>query len=194
MTNKSFLVTVMTILLAATAFASRTAAHADVWRDSQQIDELEARQLDNVGRNRDTAPRYRRQVAPASHLVEIKRLRTINLEIQPAASQSGPLDLKFLAKSAAQLNKLARALQRDLRFAKTKENDVGNPDAKPEDLAASLATLRSSITSFVDNPVFRNARVADIKLSIKAANDLENVIELSGQVERISKRLSSSSP
>jgi hypothetical protein len=183
----------MTILLAATAFASRTAAHADVWRDSQ-IDELEARQLDNVGRNRDTAPRYRRQVAPASHLVDIKRLRAINLKIQPAASQSGPLDYKFLAKSAAGINKLARTLQRDLRFAKTKEHDVGNPDAKPEDLAASVATLRSSITSFADNPVLKNARVADIKLSIKAASDLENVIELSAQVKRICKKLSSSIP
>lgn len=104
----------MTILFAATGFASRTAAQADVWRDSQEFEARRAA-LNRVSENRDTAPRYRRQLASASHLVDIKRLRAINVELQPAASQSGPLDFKFLAKSAAEINKLARRLQTDLQ-------------------------------------------------------------------------------
>ncbi len=183
----------MTLLVAATAFASRTAAQADVWRDSQEFEARRAA-LNRVGENRDTAPRYRPHLASGPHLIDIKRLRAINLAMTQAASQAGPLDLKFLAKSAAEINKRARRLQTDLRFAKTKEHDVRNLEAKPEDLGASLATLQSSITSFADNPVFKNPRVADVKLSINAASDLEKVIELSGQIERTCKTLLISIP
>jgi len=133
-------------------------------------------------------------MASGTHLLDIKRLRAINVSVAQAAAPGGPLDLKFLAKSAAEINKRARRLQKALQFAKTKERRVNNLEAKPEALRSSLDILRSAITNFVDNPIFKNPRVADINLSINAAVDLEKVIELSGQVETACRRMSSSIP
>ena len=185
--------TAVAFLLAATAFASRAAAQADVWRDSQEF-EMRRAALERVSENRDRAPRERRQMASGTHLLDIKRLRAINVSVAQAAAPGGPLDLKFLAKSAAEINKRARRLQKALQFAKTKERRVNNLEAKPEALRSSLDILRSAITNFVDNPIFKNPRVADINLSINAAVDLEKVIELSGQVETACRRMSSSIP
>ena len=193
MTSRSFLITVITFLFATTAFASRTVAQADVYRDEQEFETRRAA-LNRVGENRDTASRYRRHVASSRHLIELKRLSAINVAMTQAASQGAPLDYKFLAKSAAEINRRAKRLQTDLRFAKTKEHDVRKAESNPGDLRGSLEMLQSSITSFADNSIFKNPRVADINLSIKAAGDLEKIIELSGEVERVCKKLSSSNP
>jgi hypothetical protein len=191
MTNRSLLLSAVTLLLAGTSFVPRAAAQSDFWRDYSDW-ERRRDALNRVGENHETASRYRRHIANAPHLLDIKRLTAINLELAQAVSPGGALDFKFLAKSAAEINKLSMRLQTSLRFAKPKAPDEKNGEAKPEDLGASLSMLRLAITSFVDNPVFKKARVVDVNRSIKAAADLDRIIELSGQVERTCKRRATS--
>jgi hypothetical protein len=180
----------MTLSLAATAFASRTAAQDNVWRDNQEFETRRAA-LNRV-EHHDTASRYRRRLTIAPRLVDIKRLRAINDELTRLATSGGSLDFKSLAKSAAEINKCAKRLQAGLRFDRSKDRDDQDDEAQPQDLRASLALLRSSIESLADSPIFKKAPVIDIRLSAKAADDLKKVIESSGQVERACRKLASS--
>ena len=45
------------------------------------------------------------------------------------------------------------------------------------------------IFSFVDNPFFKEASVVDTQLTSKARRDLEDIIELSGQIRKTSEQM-----
>jgi hypothetical protein len=61
--------------------------------------------------------------------------------------------------------------------------------ADTEQLKSSLAALSGLIARFVNNPMFQNANTIEADLAAKARRDLEDIIELSGQVKKSGERL-----
>jgi hypothetical protein len=49
--------------------------------------------------------------------------------------------------------------------------------------------LEKLIIGFANNPIFREANVVDVQLSARAKHDLEDIIELSEQIEKSSEKL-----
>jgi hypothetical protein len=61
--------------------------------------------------------------------------------------------------------------------------------AEAGQLKTSLSALGELIYVFVRNPVFKEANVADVQRLAKARRDLDEIIELSGQVKKSSEKL-----
>ena len=189
MKNRSLLLIVVAFLVGPIAFVSRAAGQQDnFWRD---FSDWEARRdaLNSVGDGHPRSSRSRRGVAIPQRSLDFKRIQALNLELKQAVSLAGALDLRSLAKSAAEINKRAKRLQFSLGLPKPTEHNRKKVEAKLDELRTSLPRLGSSITDFVENPVFKNDRAVDAKLLIKAGDDLKEVIELSDWVKKSSKRL-----
>ena len=58
-----------------------------------------------------------------------------------------------------------------------------------QQLKPSVLKLGRLIFSFIDNPFFKEASVVDTLLTTKARRDLEEIIELSGQIKKSSEGL-----
>jgi len=123
---------------------------------------------------------------------DLKRMRALNLELKQAVSPSGALDLKFIAKSAEEINQRAKRLKSNLSLPKPQRRNRNEVQANLDELRASLPMLKSVITDLVDNPDLENRRAVDAKLRIKAAGDLRELIELSDWVKKSSKKLAKS--
>jgi hypothetical protein len=119
------------------------------------------------------------------------RLQIVDDEVQKYASVDSP-DLEAISKFAAEIAKLAERLKINLALPNnesTSEFSESKSEEGIEQLRRSLAVLRQSINSFVENPVFERAGVVDAQLSLKARRDLEQIIEVSKQVKKRSETL-----
>lgn len=116
------------------------------------------------------------------------RLQLVNNKLRLATSKAEFLDLKFVAKSASELKKIAGRLKSNLMLPEPDEAENGSP-AAAEQLRSSIAALDRLVIGFVKNPIFNETSVLDVRLSAKAHRNLEEIIELSGQVERSSEIL-----
>ncbi|HVF57323.1 MAG TPA: hypothetical protein VM934_14305 [Pyrinomonadaceae bacterium] len=120
------------------------------------------------------------------------RIQVLNDELAKATLKDGPLDLKFVAQTTSDIKKLANRLKFNLALPEP-EKDGKRPRpgdaAEPGELKQSLTALDKLIAKFVHNPVFKDANVVDAKLSAQARLDLEEIIELSGQVKKRSEQL-----
>lgn len=136
--------------------------------------------------------RHEPQLALTQIREDFMRLQTINNDMAQANSQGGALDLKFIAKSAAEIKKRAGRLKYNLvlpepeKGTKRPKAEVG---AETEHLKTSLSRLSGLILGFVSNPLFQNANTVDAELSAKARRDLEGIIELSEGIKKSSERL-----
>lgn len=120
------------------------------------------------------------------------RLQVVNNDLLKAAA-ANPLDLKFIAKSAAEVRKLGQRLKTNLVLPKTGETRLNtNAAVEPllEQLRPSLLTLDKLIDEFVSSPVFESAKVVDAQLSAKARRSLDEIIVLGGQIKKSSEKLS----
>ncbi len=143
----------------------------------------------NGSRDRRQAPR----ASFAQIADDFMRLQVVNNELVLAASRPDELNLKFVAKSASEIKKRAERLKFTLALPAAPEGETKHPkteaEAVPEQLRSSLTTLGKLIAGFAHNPVFKEANVVDARLSAKARRDLEEIIELSGQVKKSSEKL-----
>ena len=117
-------------------------------------------------------------------------LQVVNKNLLNAVSGADPLDLKFIAKSAAEIRKLSQRLKANLALpkgAETTERSQTEVGPVPEKLRSSLLILDRLIFDFVSNPVFVSAKVVDAELSAKARLALDEIIALSGWVSRVTK-------
>jgi hypothetical protein len=141
-----------------------------------------------------------RRAAPKLAIAQIREdfvhIQVVNYDLADAVSRGGggdALDLKLVAKSVAEIRKLARRLKDNMALPET-ENVFERPpmEVGPEagQLKSSLTVLRKLIVGFVNNPIFREANVVDVQLSAKAKHDLEDIIEVSEQIKKSSEKLS----
>lgn len=119
-------------------------------------------------------------------------LQVVNGKLMQAVLEGGALDLTFVAKSASELKKRAERLKGNLMLPEPEKGpkrpalEVG---AEAGQLRSSLSALGELIYGFVRNPVFKEANVADVQMLAKARRDLEEIIELSGQVKKSSEKM-----
>jgi hypothetical protein len=123
---------------------------------------------------------------------DFTRIQVINNELVTAARRDTELDLKFVAKSTAEIRKLAARLKENLVLPEPEEGTKhvqteGGPE--PEQLKPALAALGKLIAGFAHNPVFKEPKVVDAQMSAKARRDLEEIIELSGLLRKTSEKL-----
>ncbi|HWS53913.1 MAG TPA: hypothetical protein VN228_07295 [Pyrinomonadaceae bacterium] len=120
------------------------------------------------------------------------RLQVINSELMQAVSAGGALDLAFVAKSASEIRKRAGRLKDNLMLPEPEDGPkraAVEVAAEAGQLKSSLSALGELIYGFVRNPVFKEAKVADVQMLPKARRDLEEIIELSGQIKKSSEKL-----
>jgi len=150
-------------------------------------------------------------------LVQIKedfmRLQVVGHEMKTAATATATLDYGSVAKGTEELRKRALRLKKNLVFAQPESGreqkgrrdpperekrqaalvmlddlSKGSPDSGQ--VKHSLATLVLTIKSFVTNPLFQQSNVVDTALSLKASADLDDMIELSDKLRKLTKKLS----
>ena len=162
-----------------------------VQRELQRRFESEAIEqvLSEGPRRRD--PSERRRI-----LAQIKddflRIQIVNDELRTFTSGSGEFNLETIAKSAAEIGKVARRLKDNLALPQVEIiGELAEPKTETgiEHLRLSLSVLSNSINAFVENPLFEKAGVVDAQLSLKALRDLQQVIAVSKQLKTTSDRL-----
>lgn len=100
-----------------------------------------------------------------------------------------PLDYKFIAEGAGEINKRAGRLKNYLvRAAPEGENrepvEIGEGQIKD-----ALVTMCKRIDSFTENPIFKVPAVVDVEQSAKADRDLRHILLLSAGIKRTAERL-----
>jgi hypothetical protein len=168
-----------------------TAGRPDTLRLEQRR-QLERQMIERALAEQPAGARRSPRLALAEFRTDFLSLQIANNELFKSVSSAGPLDLKVVAKSAAEIRRLSKRLKTNLIIPKTEgASQHSTMSLKPglEHLHSSLATLDSLILDFVSNPVFESAKVVDIPLSIKARRHLEEIIILSGQIKKSSEKL-----
>jgi hypothetical protein len=157
--------------------------------------EMDLRIVESEGRRSRAKAEEQRRLDVSVVLDDFKLLQVVSNELVQAASQGGELDLRMVARSAADMRKRAGRLSSNLGLPKSEKD--GKPSA-PEDVPdaegvrQSLAKLDALVDGFAHNPVFRDNYLLDAELSTKARRDLDQIIELSDWVRKNSERLSKS--
>jgi TonB family protein len=104
------------------------------------------------------------------------------------------LDLKFVTRSATEINKRAERLKENLALPESPEPATAHGELLIENsdqLRTPIVDLARLILDFSSNPFFKEATVVGPD-AFRARRDLEAIIELSSSVRELSKRLSES--
>jgi hypothetical protein len=121
---------------------------------------------------------------------DFSQLQVLNKSLLTAALANPPLDPKFVSKSVAEIKKRAERLDKNLALPEPERAaEQTETFATPLQLKPSVLKLGRLIFSFVDNPFFKEASVVDTQLTSKARRDLEDIIELSGQIRKTSEQM-----
>jgi hypothetical protein len=123
---------------------------------------------------------------------DFTRLQIVNKELVLTTAKSKDIDLKFVVKRAAKINKHAARLQSNLvlpdpETAGHLQRDGPISDAKQ--LKASITRLGWLIYNFAKNPIFKEAKVIETPAAAKVRGDLERIIELSLHLKKNSEQL-----
>lgn len=121
---------------------------------------------------------------------DFARIQIANNELARALAAGEELDPMFVARAASEIRKRAGRLKSNLALP---ESDEPGPKEKaelePSQLKAALNTLDGLVVSFVSNPGFQSVKVIDAQWAVKARQDLEEIIELSGRVKACGEQL-----
>lgn len=112
-------------------------------------------------------------------------LRTAADYISRAASQSGGLDFKAVAKSASEVRRRAGRLKDSLSLpTPRKGEEYGEQKALTDEgeLRAALSSLSSLLSDAVRSPALRGY-LLDVTKAFEASSKLDAVVELSGRIK-----------
>ena len=120
------------------------------------------------------------------------RLQVVNNDLARAASGGGELDLKLVAKSAAEIRKRAERLKENLALPEAAEGEkvpASPPPADPGQLRAALSRLDGIVLRFANALHAKGVGRFDVQSSARLRLDLEAIIGLSGRVKKGSEKL-----
>jgi hypothetical protein len=106
-----------------------------------------------------------------------------------------PLDYKFIASEAGEINRRAARLKTHLlRETSTGDRKEAETPVEigDEQMKDALVTMCKRIDSFTESPVFKVPEVVNVEQSAKANRDLRHIILLSGGIRRTAERLNKS--
>ena len=136
--------------------------------------------------------KHRARPQPEQQLAQLQKdfsqLQVLNKSLLTAALANPPLDPKFVSKSVAEIKKRAERLDKNLALPEP-ERAAEQTETTSSQIKPSVLKLGRLIFSFVDNPFFKEASVVDTQLTSKARRDLEDIIELSGQIQKTSEQM-----
>jgi hypothetical protein len=122
---------------------------------------------------------------------DFKRLLILHNEIARAVSVDKNLDYAFVSDATTEIKKRASRLQSTLALHKPEgaENERRQIEFQDGQMKKALAILCKQIKSFVTNPIIEHPGTVDPALLARARRDLEEVIELSGNLRKSAERL-----
>ena len=171
---------------------SRTARPDPVQREFQRQVEMQMIEQALAEKPSRQAKRYAPLVLEQIR-TDFLRIQVVERKLTHAASIPDPLDLQFVARSAAEIRKRSLRLRRNLALPEPEAALVDRSklavEASLEPLRSSLAVLSKLIDEFVSNPMFEESRLTDAQLSAKARRDIEAIIGLSGEIKLSSEKL-----
>jgi hypothetical protein len=195
------------LVLSALAFTTQGQqgglATAQAERERQMRDNIIREQLDQerelmlamTEKLRESAQPRSPRLAIAQIREDYVRLQVINNELAEAVSRGGSLDLKLVAQSTGEIKKRADRLRLNLALPEPESETEGGArhkiavGAEAEQVKSALGTLDGLILKFVRNPLFRNPRLVDVRQSPQVRRDLDEIIELSGQIKKRGEQL-----
>jgi len=176
-------------------FALTALAQGDRGREQPVSDHINDDGLFNLrtlSKRTDGSRRRDASLKPGQLQEDFTRLQVLSKDMAEAVSRGDTLDLKRVAKSAAEIMERARRLDENLAIPQTGKDDK-LPEPEPigdqEQLKRALRTLNELVTGFAHNPALTEARPDDARLSARARRDLAEIVELSGHIREGSKRL-----
>ena len=123
---------------------------------------------------------------------DFERIQVARNGIVRAAASGNSLDYKFISEVAGEIKKRASRLEDNLALPEPEEDEKSSNTGVELDeiqIKTALLTLCHRIESFVKSPVFDTPGVIDVKHSIKASDDLRNILKLSGNIRKNAERL-----
>jgi hypothetical protein len=139
-----------------------------------------------------TDPRYLQAVV-AQVKEDFERIQVVRNAIVRVTSANNALDYKFISDATGEIRKRSNRLKNNLALTDLPEgekNDQKNGgELGREQIKGALVTLCHRIESFVRSSIFETPGVLDVEGSVKASRDLENMIELSGNIKKTAQRL-----
>lgn len=125
---------------------------------------------------------------------DFTRIQQINKPLGLMALGKSTLDLKFVTRSATEINKRAERLKENLALPGSPEPPTVHGAYLVESsnqLKTPIVDLARLILDFTSNPFFKETGVVGAD-AFQARRDLEAIIELSSSVRELSKKLSES--
>lgn len=148
-------------------------------------------QLRNFG-NEPGGPADQRRLKALMQQTEedFNRILALHNEIARALASKNALDYQFVSDASAEIKKRATRVQSSLRLGP----EEGYAPSKPEEINDAqmndaLIKLCRQIRGFVTNPSIENPNTVDAEQLTKARHDLEDMIQLSGQIKKDADRL-----
>ena len=126
---------------------------------------------------------------------DYKRIQVLRNEVAHIALANQAFDYKTISERAEAVGKTADRLKTHLMPKATEQKPAAQKRAvefNQSEMKGALVRLCKLIDRFVENPTLKNPDVTDAQQALQAANDLLNIIELSGDVKRSAERLKSS--
>lgn len=116
---------------------------------------------------------------------DFKIIQIVSRDLLLSTMQSDMLDLKLVEKSASEIRRRAGRLSSGLVLPKSDKGGKRTVEQvlfDAAELKRSVTTLDTLVGGFASNPVFRELKRVDAKLSAKARRDLDEIIELSDRM------------
>lgn len=134
---------------------------------------------------RRAAPRQRDYDLTYAQIREdYRQIQLVNNELARAQT-SGKLDVKGVDKSVAEIRRRAARLKENMSLPEPeKVARPARPAVPNERVDHLLITLDNLVMAFVGNPIFEQGKVVDVKMSMKARADLEEIIEVSDRIAK----------
>ena len=149
-------------------------------------------QLRNFG-NESKMPKDRRQIEALMAQTEedFNRILTLHNEIARALTSKNDLDYHFISEATAEIKKRASRVQSSLALRPSPEETLElekSPAPKDLPMKEELVKLCHQIRTFVTNPSIENPNTINAEQMAKARKDLESLIQLSTQINKLSRK------
>jgi hypothetical protein len=180
---------VATVILAVAvpAIAQDRGEEPEIMRKDRDF-ETSSRELRRISeRNPKVAPAPKSAELMSQARTDFRAIQVANKDLKRVGTDSAPLDLKLVSSSATEVRTHAESLNTILPLPKrdkTAERVKPVAAADEAQLKTSMLTLSQLIQAFISNPCFKESALPNNELTRKARLDLENIIELSKQLEK----------
>ena len=118
---------------------------------------------------------------------DFERIQLVNREMMQLGSQFNTTSYKRMSSLADEMTKRAKRLKTNLGIPDLnheKKDAASVPEMDVVQVKASLQTISASVKSFVNNPLFQDPRVTDVRHLDSLRRDIGNLIELSRAVKK----------